>query len=67
MDQQNKIHWTRSKTIWLNIFSGIGSIATVVAGMNGVPVQATVIAQGVIAVVNVILRLGTDRTIGKKL
>lgn len=57
------IRWWKSKTVWLNVASGIGSIASVVAGMNGVPVQATVIAQGIIAVVNVVLRIGTDRKI----
>ncbi len=51
--------WYRSKTVWFNVLSGIGSLVT----LGIFPPAAAVYIPAVTAVVNVGLRLVTDQPV----
>ena len=57
--------WYQSKTIWLNILGGIGSVGLAFGLDLGLtPEVQSAIAMGGIALVNLILRLVTSKGIG---
>jgi hypothetical protein len=58
--------WYQSKTIWLNIISGIVAILTQANIIAILPPSKLPLVAAITAVANIVLRLITDTTIGVK-